>query len=95
MIDYFCDFLEIDRGYSTTSGTLVKKLKGHFARYGIPDEVVSDNGTQFLAEDFRDFAQVHGFKHTRNSPHYARSNDKAESAVKKAKKTIGANGKSE
>ena len=85
-IDYFSDFFEIDRMYSTTSGTVVKKLKGHFARYGIPDEVVSDDGPQFLAEEFRDFAQAYGFKHTRTSPHYPQSNGKAESAVKQAKK---------
>ena len=87
-VDYFSDFFEVDRLYSTTSETVIKKLKGHFARYGIPDEIISDNGSQFTAEEFRVFAQAYGFKHTRTSPHHHQSNGKAESAVKQAKKTL-------
>ena len=87
-VDYFSDFFEVDRLYSTTSETVIKKLKGHFARYGIPDEIISDNGSQFTAEEFRVFAQTYGFKHTRTSPHHHQSNGKAESAVKQAKKTL-------
>ena len=87
-IDYLSDFFEVDRLYSTTSETVIKKLKGHFARYGIPDEVISDNGSQFTAEEFRVFAQAYGFKHTCTSPHHPQSNGKAESAVKQAKKTL-------
>ena len=74
--------------YSTTSERVVKKLKGHLIRYGIPDEVVSDNGLQFIAQEFRDFAQVYGFQHTRTSPYHAQSNGKAESAVKQVRKTM-------
>ena len=81
-VDYFSDFFEVDRLYSTTSETVIKKLKGHFARYGIPDEIISDNGSQFTAEEFRVFAQAYGFKHTRTAPHHPQSNGKAESAVK-------------
>lgn len=87
-VDYFSDFFEVIRLYSTTSETVIKKLKGHFARYGIPDEVISDNGSQFTAEDFRVFTQAYGFKHTCTSPHHPQSNGKAESAVKQAKKTL-------
>lgn len=50
--------------------------------------LVSDNGPQFDCEEFRVFAQVYGFKHTRTSPHHPQSNGKAESAVKQAKKTL-------
>jgi len=74
--------------YSTTSEVVIKKLKAHIARYRVPDEIVSDNGPQFAAEEFRVFAQSYGFKHTRTSPHYPQSNGKAESAVKQAKKTL-------
>ena len=87
-IDYFSDFFEVDRLYSTTSETVIKKLKGHFARYGIPDEIISDNGSQFTAEEFWVFAQAYGFKRTRTSPHHHQSNGKAESAVEQAKKTL-------
>jgi len=87
-VDYFSSFFEIDRMYSTTSETVIKKLKGHFARYGIPDKFVSDNGPQFVSEGFGAFAQSYGFRHTCSSPHHHQSNGKVKSAVKQIKKTL-------
>ena len=62
-VDYFSSFFEIDRMYSTTSETVIKKLKGHLARYGIPGEFFSDNGPQFVSEEFGAFTQSYGFRH--------------------------------
>ena len=31
-VDYFSDLFEVDRLYSTTSETVIKKLKGHFCK---------------------------------------------------------------
>ena len=87
-VDYFSNFFEVDYLSTTTSNTVVKKLKGHMARYGIPDEVVSDNGPQYDSEEFQAFAKSFGFKHTRTGPHHPQSNGKAESAVKQAKKVL-------
>ena len=39
-VDYFSGFFEIDRLYDLKTSTVIRKLKGHMARYGIPDEVV-------------------------------------------------------
>ena len=87
-VDYFSNFFEVDRMYSTTSQAVIKKLKAHITRYGIPDEIVSDNALQFAAEEFRVFAQGYGIKQTHTSPHHPQSNGKAELAVKQAKKTL-------
>ena len=55
--------------YSTTSEAVIKKLKAHIARYGVPDEMVSDNGPQFAAEEFRVFAQRYSpLAHTTLNP---------------------------
>ena len=45
--DYFSGFIEVERLRSTMSGTVIKALKSLFARYGVPDMIVSDNGPQF------------------------------------------------
>ena len=87
-IDYYSNFFKVDPMYSTTSEAVIKKLKAHIARDRVPNEIVSDNGPQFAAEEFRVFAQRYGFKHTCTSPHYPQSNGKAESAVKQAKKIL-------
>jgi putative transposase len=40
--------------------------------------VISDNGPQFLARDFKEFIRIAGMTHVRTSPHYPQSNGKLE-----------------
>ena len=43
-VDYYSQFIELDYLTETNSATVITKLYHHFARHGIPDVVVSDNG---------------------------------------------------
>ena len=67
---------------------MILKLKSHFARYGCPDQVVSDNGPQFDCQEFQKFAETWDFEHTPSSPGNSKANGKAESAVKTAKSLL-------
>ena len=40
--------------------------------------IISDNGSQFLAKDFKEFIRICGMTHVRTSPHYPQSNGKLE-----------------
>jgi len=40
--------------------------------------IISDNGPQFIARDFRDFIRLMGMTHVRTSPYYPQSNGKIE-----------------
>lgn len=90
-VDYLTNFMEIDRLENLTSHQVIRKLKSHFARYGIPCTVISDNGTQFSSDTFTKFAQEWDFEHQTSSPHHPQSNGKAESAVKTAKTLLKKN----
>ena len=68
VVDYFSNFWEIDHLPNTTASTVIKKLKCHFARQGIPDIVISDNGPQFACKKFSNFANEWGFGHRPGSP---------------------------
>ena len=87
-VDYYSNFWEVDNLSSTESISVIRKLKAHFARYGIPDVVMSDNGPQFSSERFAKFAETREFQHDTSSPGHSQSNGKAESAVKTAKKLM-------
>ena len=45
---------------------------------GVTPRIISDNGPQFIARDFKEFIRVTGLSHVRTSPHYPQSNGKLE-----------------
>ncbi len=49
-----------------------EKFPGHSPR------IISDNGPQFIAKDFKEFIRVTGMSHVRTSPYYPQSNGKIE-----------------
>ena len=85
LVDYFSNFWEINHLQDTKATTVVRKLKSHFARNGIPDRVISDNGPQFTSVDFQKFSTAWDFEHQTSSPGHQQANGKAEAAVKAAK----------
>ena len=68
LVDYYSKFWEIDLLPNTESFTVVRKLKAHFARYGIPDILMSDNGPQYTAQNFKRVSESYEFQHITSSP---------------------------
>ena len=85
ILDYYSRFIEIAKLSKTTAGDVINHCKSIFARHGIPEMVISDNGPQFAAESFKEFAQGYNFDHVTSSPYYPQSNGEAETAVKTIK----------
>lgn len=81
IVDYYSRYIEIAKLTKLTAEEVIRHTKSIFARHGIPEVIVSDNGPQFSAETFTKFAQDYQFKHTTSSPYYPRSNGGAERAV--------------
>ena len=86
--DYHSNFFEIDRLFDLSSQTVIKKLGAHFARYGAPVELISDNGPQFSSSIFRDCMKEWNIRHITSSPHYPQANGAAEAAVKTVKRLM-------
>jgi putative transposase len=45
---------------------------------GVKPRIISDNGPQFIAKDFKEFIRVYGLTHVRTSSYYPQSNAKLE-----------------
>ena len=88
VMDYYSRFIEILSLVETTSQVVIQKLKSVFARWGILEELISDNGTQFKSLQFDEFKAKYGFKHTTSSPYHPQANGTAESGVRIAKRIL-------
>ena len=86
--DYFSRYVEVAKLSRTTSPDIVVHLKSMFARHGIPDQVLSDNGPQFSASSFAKFAEEYGFTHITTSPKYPQANGQVEQAVQTVKSML-------
>ncbi len=56
--------------------TIIQRGKEKYP-YARP-RIISDNGPQFIAKDFKEFVRVSGMTHVRTSPYYPQSNGKME-----------------
>ena len=92
VIDYYSRYIEMARLSTSTSNDVITHLKSIFARHGIPQTVMSDNGPQYAAAAFVKFAQEYGFAHITSSPRYPQSNGAAERAVRTVKSLLDKNG---
>ena len=85
VVDYYSRYIELVYLADTITHTVTAKLKCIFARFGIPDLLVSDNGPQFSSKEFRQFADLLGFTDQTSSPYYPQANGQSERAVQVAK----------
>ncbi|KAJ0174696.1 hypothetical protein K1T71_009804 [Dendrolimus kikuchii] len=88
LVDYYSNFVEVCKLNDLTSNTVIQRMKEIFSRYGIPSELMTDNGTQFSSREFKNFTKIWGFNHITSSPNYAQSNGKSERAVQTVKKLL-------
>ena len=73
---------------STSAEATIKTLKSIFCTHGIPEQIVTDNGTGFKSGEFQDFMAQMGIQHTCTSPYHPSSNVLAERAVQTFKSTV-------
>ena len=87
-VDYYSKWIEVAKLDNLTSGNIICHLKSQFARYGIPDELIGDNGPQYASSAFTDFSRSYGFVHTTSSSHFPQANGEAERAVQTIKNLL-------
>ena len=91
VVDYYSRWFDIKELSNETSHSVIKALKEAFATHGIPDVIMSDNGPQYSAEAFRQFAAAYHFTHVTSSPKLPQANGELERAIRTAKSMLGKN----
>lgn len=73
VVDCFSRYAEIANLSLTNSADVVVHLKSIFARHGVPEVLLTDNGPQFPGRPLSNFAAEYGFCHATSSPAAERS----------------------
>ncbi|XP_014775588.1 uncharacterized protein K02A2.6-like [Octopus bimaculoides] len=73
IVDNFFKWPENCKCKKPTSSTTTNFLHELFARFSVPDTIVSDNGTQFVSFEFKQFHKMFAVEHVTMAPYHPRS----------------------
>lgn len=88
IVDAHSKWLEVFIMNNISSAETIRTLTTLFARYGLCEEIISDNGTQFTSDEFAQFCARHGIRHLRSAPGHPQSNGQAERYVDTVKNAL-------
>ena len=66
---------------NATSTITVDQLRSIFATHGLPEMLVTNNGTVFTSDEFNGSTKQKGIRHVESVPYYPASNGLVERAV--------------
>ena len=84
-VDAYSKWIEAVCTPSTSSNSVIEELRTAFAKFGLPEMIVTDNGMGFVSESF---LRSNGIKHTTSAPYHPASNELAERAIQIVKRGL-------
>ena len=81
LIDAHSKWIEAFCTPTATSAAVIEELRPLFAKFGIPETVVTDNGTCFVIAEFENFLASNRIRHITSAPYHTATNRLAERAV--------------
>jgi hypothetical protein len=88
VVDSLSKWPEVLKCKNPTSEVTINFLYELFARFGVVDCIVTDNGTQFTSTEFRHLCEDHLIEHITIPPYHPRSNGQAERFVDTFKRAL-------
>ncbi|KAJ9542391.1 hypothetical protein OSB04_028897 [Centaurea solstitialis] len=83
LTDYFSKWIEADAFSQVRNKEVISFIqKNIIYRFGVPAEIMCDNGSQFISDKTRTFCEKRGIKLVTSTPRYPQSNGLAESSNK-------------
>lgn len=88
LVDAFSKWPEITPLTTPTTSATITTLQRLFSQHGLPETVVSDNGSQFTSAAFGEFCRLNAISHIRSPPYHPQSNGQAERFVDTLKRAL-------
>ncbi|CAH8582717.1 unnamed protein product [Dicrocoelium dendriticum] len=87
---FYSKWPEVHLCGEVTTASIIRWLKYMFSRFGLPEEIVTDNGPQFTSHEFHSFLQLHAIRHSRTTPYNPAANGMVERFNRSLKESIQA-----
>ncbi|GAU44160.1 hypothetical protein TSUD_399820 [Trifolium subterraneum] len=88
-IDYFTKWVEAASYANVTKQVVVRFIKNHIiCRYGVPNKIITDNGTNLNNKMMKDLCDEFKIEHHNSSPYRPQMNGAVEAANKNIKKIV-------
>ena len=88
IIDYFTKYIEIQQMNTTNANAVITAFKSCYARFSIPDELITDQGPPFNSTELKNFHSEWNIHHNPSTPYYPRSNGQVERCIQTIKKSL-------
>ena len=88
LIDAYSKWLDVKVVSTATSSATIQHLRTIFATHGLPKVLVTNNGSCFISQEFKQFTKLNGIRHVCTAPYHPASNGQAERAVKIVKEAL-------
>ena len=88
IVDSYSKWLEVRIVHSTTAICTIQELRSVFATHGLPEMIVSDNGTAFTSNEFQEFTTRNCIRRTNTALYLPPSNGLAERGVQTFKEGL-------
>lgn len=88
IVDAYSKWVDAVRVNRATASATIAVMRRLFANHGLPETIVSDNGAQFISEEFEKFLSNNNIEHVQTAPKHPSSNGLAERAVQTVKRGV-------
>ena len=78
IVDAHSKWPEVSIMSTSFSQNTIDILRSLFARYGLPEQLVSIHGPQFTSKQFEHFTRANGIRHVKGAPCHPASNGQVE-----------------
>ncbi|CAK1590879.1 unnamed protein product [Parnassius mnemosyne] len=88
IVDAHSKWIEVSTMKSTNAQSTIAAFRAIFSRFGLPSQLVTDNGPPFLSHDFKNYCHMNCIKQFTTAPYRPQGNGAVENAVKTIKKVV-------
>ena len=88
VVDYYSRYFEVDILTSVTSPKVIESLEKIFCTHGLPQSLKTDNGTQFVSDEFERFLKKNDIDHRTSTPLWPQANGEVQRHNRSLLKTL-------